>query len=168
MTKIEAFEYAMQMEMDGKKYYLEQAKAMPEPALTRIFEELANDEDRHYQIFRAMKEGKKGDFAEAFKTNILSSTKNVFQKLQAEKRTIDDFPAGVKEAWVKAREIEEKSENFYRAQADQAESDQQMQIWNLIADEEHKHWVAMDNVVSFIDRPNQWLEDAEWSNLEPY
>lgn len=168
MSNIEAFEYAMKMEVDGKKYYEEQAELMPEPALKRIFEELANDEERHYNIFRAMREGKKGDFASQFKTNILASTKNVFQKLKSEGRDINDFPSGVKEAWVKAREIEEKAENFYREQAGKAELEEQKTVWNIIADEEHKHWVTMDNVVRFIDRPNQWLEDAEWSNLDSF
>ena len=168
MGTIDAFEYAMKMEVDGKNFYEEQAALMPEPALKNIFKELANDEERHYNIFKAMKDGKKGDFAEAFKTNILASTKNVFQKLAAEGRDIKAFPAGVKEAWVKAREIEDKAEKFYREQANKVETDEQKKVWNLIADEEHKHWVAMDNVVRFIDRPNQWLEDAEWSNLDSY
>lgn len=168
MSNIDAFEYAMKMETDGKMYYQGQAAVMPEPALKNIFLELANDEERHYNIFRAMKEGKKGDFAEAFKTTILASTKNVFQKLKAENRSIDDFPSVVKEAWVKAREIEAQAEKFYREQATKSDSVEQKRIWNMIADEEHKHWVAMDNVIHFLDRPNQWLEDAEWSNLEAY
>jgi len=168
MSTIDAFEYAMKMEADGKMFYQEQAAVMPEPALKNIFLELANDEERHYNIFKAMKEGKKGDFAEAFQTKILASTKNIFQQLKAENRNIDDFPSAVREAWVKAREIEAKSEKFYREQAEKAGSGDQTKTWNMIADEEHKHWVAMDNVIRFLDRPNQWLEDAEWSNLEPY
>jgi len=162
-----AFEYAMQMEQDGRKFYLEQAARMPEKTLARIFEQLAKDEEKHYQIFKALKEGKDTDLT-GFKTEILSSTKNIFQEMKDSGKKFDDFATEVKSAWTEAREIEDKSEKFYREQASKAEDKNQVDTWNVIADEEHKHWVAMDHIVRFLDRPNHWLEDAEWSNLESY
>jgi len=36
----------------------------------------------------------------------------------------------------------------------------------LIADEEHTHWALIENVLQFLDRPKQWLENAEWNNLD--
>jgi len=163
-----AFDYAMKMEQDGKTYYQEQAEKMTDMALRSIFVELAADEELHYQVFKDMAAGKAADYQAAFKTKILSTTKNIFQKLSQSKKHIDTYPAGVKEAWVKARELEQKAEEFYREQAGEAPDAAQKTIWSRIADEERKHWVAMDNIVGFIDRPNQWLEDAEWSNLESY
>jgi rubrerythrin len=163
-----AFEYAMNMEQDGRKYYLDQAAKMSDPVLQKIFEELAVDELTHYNIFKTMAEGKKADYEAAFKTRILATTKNIFQKLQAQKKKIDAFPGNVKAAWEKALEIEDKSEKFYRDQAAKATDPEQKKIWNTISDEEHKHWVAISHVVQFIDRPNHWLENAEWSNLDPY
>ncbi|MEE9443331.1 MAG: ferritin family protein [candidate division Zixibacteria bacterium] len=161
-----AFEYAKNMELDGKKYYEEHADRMTEPVLKRIFEELAHDEDRHYRIFIAMARGEFGDVEAGFKTAILETTKNVFQKLKDEEKDIDAFSAEVRDAWVKACNIEEQSEKFYKEQSEKAESDEQKDIWNRIAAEEHKHWVAINNVINFLDRPKQWLEDAEWSNLD--
>jgi rubrerythrin len=162
---MDAFEYAMQMEIDGRKYYEEQAAAMSESALKKIYEELANDEQRHYEIFKAMSEGKGVDMEAAFKTKVLTTAKNVFQELKEANKQVSDFPAGVKEAWEKAREIEYKAEKFYKEQADKAEGHDAKSMWLKIAGEEHKHWVALDNVIQFIDRPNQWLEDAEWSQM---
>ena len=162
-----AFEYAMQMELDGKKFYLEQAARMPEKALSNIFEQLAKDEEKHYQIFKALKDGQNADLA-GFKTEILSSTKNIFQEMKNSGKKFDDFSSDVINAWTKAREIEDKSEKFYREQAQKSDDKEQANTWTVIADEEHKHWVAMDNIVRFLDRPNHWLEDAEWSNLEAY
>jgi rubrerythrin len=165
-SAMNAFEYAMQMELDGKKYYEEQAAAMSKSVLKTIYEELAGDEQRHYNIFKSMSEGKTGDFVAAFKTNILSTTKNVFQQLKDSNEFVGEFPADVKEAWVKARAIEDKSEKFYREQAQKAEKDDEKEIWMKIANEEHKHWVALDNVIQYINRPNQWLENAEWTQIE--
>jgi rubrerythrin len=160
-----AIEYAMQMEMDGKKFYEDQAGVMADSALKKIYEELAGDEQRHYNIFKAMSEGKTGDVEAAFKTNILATTKNVFQQIKDAGGDIAEFPADVKEAWEKARAIEDKSEKFYREQADKAENEGEKDMWMKIANEEHKHWVALDNVLQFLNRPDQWLEDAEWSQM---
>jgi rubrerythrin len=41
-------------------------------------------------------------------------------------------------------------------------------VWRRIADEEQRHWITMENVIHFLDRPNHWLEDAEWTHLEEY
>jgi len=163
-----AFEYAMNMELDGKKYFEEQAQKMTEPALKRIFEELANDEERHYQIFKAMASGKNPEYEEAFKTSILATAKNIFQKLSESGAKVEDFPSNIKDVWIKARDIEDNAETFYREQAEKTEDAAQKKIWIRIAEEEHKHWVAMNNVVNFIDRPNQWLEDAEWNHMESF
>jgi len=163
-----AFEYAMRMEQDGKTYYKEQSAKMNNPAMKQIFDELAMDEQRHYDTFKAMTEGKKTDYEAAFRTKILTTAKNVFQKMRDEGKEIAEFAEGVKEAWETALAIEDKSEKFYREQAKQASDDDQKKIWSRIGDEEHKHWVAINNVVRFINRPNQWLEDAEWHNMEEY
>lgn len=163
-----AFEYAMKMELDGKTYFEEQAAKMSDPTLKRIFDELASDEDHHYLIFKSLHDGEHPDYEAAFKTDILSTTKNIFQKLSESRIKIANYPADVKAAWVKARDIEDDAENFYREQAAKTTDQTQKRIWDRIAEEEHKHWVAMNHIVDFIDRPNRWLEDAEWSNLEPY
>ena len=160
-----AFEYAMQMEIDGRKFYQEQSAAMEDSALKKIYDELADDEQRHYEIFKALSKGKSGDVGGAFKTTILETTKNVFQQIKAEGGDIAEFPDGVKKAWEKAREIEDKSEKFYREQAKKADSQEAKDLWNKIAHEEHKHWVALDHVIQFLNRPHHWLENAEWSHM---
>jgi len=158
----------MKMELDGENYYKKQADKMTHPALKKIFEELADDEKRHYQIFKGMAAGKRPEYEAAFKTDILKTTKNVFQKLSASQKQIDDLPKSVKDAWDGALEIEDKSVKFYRGEANKTAEPDQKKIWEKIAAEEHKHWTAINHVIGFIDRPKQWLEDAEWSNIDPY
>ena len=76
--------------------------------------------------------------------------------------------SGAKSIWEEAREVEKKAEEFYREKGDEVGDEKQKRILNRIADEEHRHWITMENVIQFLDRPQQWLEDAEWSNLEDY
>ena len=41
-------------------------------------------------------------------------------------------------------------------------------FFNKIADEEKRHQTVIENVIRFLDRPRQWLENAEWHHLEDY
>jgi rubrerythrin len=166
-TAMNIYEYAMKMESDGREYYLDQAQKQEHPALKKILIELADDELKHYRIFKAMRDGEPAEYRDEEKTTILSSVKNVFEIFRAEGKDLT-FPESAKEVWEKAQEIEEESETFYREKAEEVGDDSKKQILNKIADEEHKHWVTMQNVVQFLDRPNHWLEDAEWSNLDQY
>jgi len=161
------FEYAMKMELDGKQFYEESAAKTSSPELKRILVELAADEQKHYTIFRALRDGLPVDYEEAGKTRILTEVKNVFETLKSQNQDFT-FPDDAKDIWVHAQKIERDSEDFYREKADEVGDEHQKDILTRIADEEQKHWITMENVIKFLDRPNHWLEDAEWSNLEDY
>jgi rubrerythrin len=161
------FEFAMQMEQDGRAFYLEHAEKVAHPALRQILLQLADDELKHYNIFKAMKEGTSAGYDDAKKTTILSTVKNVFETLKAENADFA-FPPDAQAIWEEASEVERKAEQFYRLKAEEVEDDNQRYVLGRIADEEHRHWVTMQNVIRFLDRPQHWLEDAEWSNLEDY
>ena len=161
------FEFAMKMEEDGRAFYLEHAEKVSVPELKKVLVELAEDELKHYNIFKAMRDGQDAEYEEAEKTTILSTVKNVFESLKAEGKELS-FRADAKNLWEQAREIEKKSEEFYRQKAGEVDNETQKLILNRIADEEHEHWITMENVIRFLSRPQQWLEDAEWSTLEDY
>jgi len=161
------FEYAMKMELDGKQFYEESAAKTNSPELKRILMELAADEQKHYTIFRALRDGVPAEYEKAGKTRILSEVKNVFEALKSQNQDFT-FPDDAKDVWVRAQKIEKDSEDFYREKAGEVRDAHQKDILTRIADEEQKHWITMENVIKFLDRPNHWLEDAEWSNLEDY
>ena len=51
---MDAWELAKSIEKEGKEYYLKLAKESPEPSLAGVFNFLAKEEQRHYDIFDAM------------------------------------------------------------------------------------------------------------------
>ena len=161
------FEFAMQMEMDGKAYYEENAGKVEDPGLKKILMELAEDEQKHYNLFKALRDGADARYEDAGETAILASVKNVFQTMKDEKRSFA-FADEARKIWSEAQQVEKKSEDFYREKAKEVDDDNQKNILNKIADEEHKHWVTLESVLQFLKRPEQWLEDAEWNNLEAY
>jgi rubrerythrin len=164
---MDVFEYAMKMEMDGKSYYEEHAAKMNNPALKQILLELAGDEQKHYIIFKSMRDGVAVKYEPSRDTKIFDRVRNVFEQMKADEGEFA-FPADAKDVWIKAREIERETETFYREKAAGLEDKDQQMLLNKIADEEHKHWVTMEQVIKFLDRPSTWLENAEWNHLEDY
>jgi rubrerythrin len=159
------FEFAMKMEEDGRNFYLEQAESAAEPRLKQILMELANDELKHYEIFKNMRDDNSPEYKASEQTTILSSLKNVFETLKESGKEFS-FPAGSRDVWVTARDIEKKAEQFYRDKANEETDEARRRLWIQIADEEHKHYVTMQHVIEFLDRPSQWLDDAEWGELD--
>lgn len=74
------------------------------------------------------------------------------------------------EKYRKASEIEEMSRDFYQEKAAQSGKEHQRQLFLKLAVEEAKHLRIMENIVDFVSRPEpgNWLENAEWTHLEPY
>jgi rubrerythrin len=161
------FEFAMKMEEDGRAYYLEHAKKAENPSLKRILLEMADDELKHYRIFKAMSREEKIEYIDSEKTRILDTVKTVFQTLKENDQEYS-FTPNTKKIWEVALDVEKKAENFYREKAKEVNDDNGKRILNKIADEEHRHWITLDSVIQFLDQPKRWLEDAEWNNLEPY
>jgi len=166
---MDVFKYAMQMELDGKAYYEKMAADAGNEVVKNILTDLANDEQKHYIIFKRFSEG---DFSEvkefqAGSTKVLENAKNVFQQMASSGKSFE-FGGDIRETWKTAQEVEKKSEDFYREKAVEEENAEVKKTLNIIADEEHKHWTLIEHVIRFLDRPKQWLEDAEWNNMEAY
>ncbi len=159
------FEYAMQMELDGKAYYEEAAAKIGSPELKKILLEIANDEQKHYILFKSMLDGNDVEYVESEASTILTSVKNIFVTLKEENKDFT-FPTDAKKVWEQARDVEKKAEAFYRTEAEKLDNEKNAATLHKIADEEHRHWVTIENVINFIDRPNHWLEDGEWHDLE--
>jgi rubrerythrin len=158
------FEFAMQMEQDGKAFYEKMAESAENAAVKNILLELAADEEKHYRIFKKFREGDMSGLKDLQETGTvaLQKAKNVFQGLSAEDKSFSD---DVKAAWKQAQEVEKKSEDFYRVKAGEADSDEAQKALNMIADEEAKHWTLIEHVLQYLDRPKHYIEDAEWNNM---
>jgi rubrerythrin len=160
------FEYAMKMEEDGREYYESRAAATKNPALKRIWEQLAADEIKHYEIFRRFRDGEVPKAAEmsAAGTTILEGTKTIFEE-SAQKEDLQVFAGDELAAWEKAKQMEVETEDFYRKHAKEEANSEVSKSLSLLADEERKHVHLIEHVIEFINQPKQWLDDAEWSNL---
>lgn len=158
------YDYAMQMEKDGENYYRDLTRKIDNAGIKQILGMLADAEVKHYDILQKMKKNEK---VQMLDTGILSNVKNIFVKMKEE---VDTFGVNVsqKELYKKAQEIEKKSQTFYLEKAGEVNNPSHEEIFLKIADEEKKHYFILENILDFISRPQNWLENAEWYHLEEY
>jgi len=165
----EIFDFAMQMEQDGQAYYEKEAAKTNVPALKKILLDLAEDEIRHYNIFKSLKEQNSADLGDLSEktTAIMKTARNIFEEMAKEGSDVDTHNEAI-EVWTHAQEVEKKSEDFYRMKADEVADPKVKEMLIKIAEEEARHWAVIEAVRQFLEKPKTWLENAEWSNLEDY
>jgi rubrerythrin len=159
---MDIYSYAMQMEKDGENYYREIAAQSTNTGIRNILIMLADAEVRHYQTFQKMKTHEALPIADL---SYLSSVKNFFAEMRERKRTITN---GTQTAlYQKAQKLEEKTRDFYREKAGEVDQTRK-EVFLKIANEEQKHYDIMENLIVMLQRPESWLENAEWYRLEEY
>lgn len=161
MTNI--FEYAMQMEKDGEDYYRQLAQKASNNGMKTILTMLADEEVKHYNALEKIKTQQ----TQIAESEILTDAKNVFVQIK-ESGDSFDFYINEAELYKTARDIEKKSRDFYTEKANEVTEEFQIKLFLQLADEEQKHYVLLDNIIEFISRPEQWLENAEFFHLEDY
>jgi len=161
---MDIFEYAMKMEKDGEAYYNEMARRTDDKGLKSILSILANDEVKHYRTLEAMKKDEKPGMAD---TEVLSGARNIFTEMK-EKNLNPDVRLSQRELWEKALDIEHRSEKFYRDKSGEMINPTNKELLLRIAEEEKKHIFLIENIIEFITRPKQWVENAEFHHLDEY
>ena len=164
MSKIvDIFEYAMQMEKDGENYYHQLAQQTANKGLKTILVMLADEEIKHYNAVEKMRTFK----PRIAETTILTDAKNVFVQIKESSESFD-FDTTQIGLYGKAQDIEKESRDFYLEKANEVKEEYQRDIFLRLAEEEKKHYFLLDNIIEFVSRPEQWLENAEFYHLEEY
>ena len=160
---MDIFEFAIQMERDGRQFYLDLAKHASSDSVRNILTMLAEDEAKHQQVIEQMRDG----LATMADSQIMENAKNIFQRM---KEFGDDFQVNrdSESLYRQAMEAERKSCDFYLDRADQEADATHREIFKAMAEEEKKHYRLLSLMVDFLQRPKTWLADAEFSNLEEY
>lgn len=158
------FDFAMEKEKFSEDYYRRLAGKTNNKPLQSIFNMLADEEAKHYKVVADMKKNITPDLAE---TTVLSSARDDFAKMR---KSAENFNVDINqiELYKKAQNIEKQSEDFYLQKAGEVTDEHQKEIFQKLADEEKKHYFLLDNIIEFVSRPKQWLENAEWHHLDEY
>lgn len=158
------FKFALDFEREQKNFYREQGQNSSNDSLKKVFNDLADEEEKHVQIVKKLAEDEKVEHVES---DILPRAKDAFEKI-AVNNSSEVVPTEQVDLYKKALEMETNSYNFYQEKAEEVEKIFVQKAFKRLAKEEKKHETIMRNLVELVNRPNTWLDDAEWYHLEDY
>ncbi|OLN32744.1 ferritin-like domain-containing protein [Desulfosporosinus metallidurans] len=157
-------EFAMKMELEGEKYYTEQAEINKDNRLSTVFRMLAKDETMHAKILQ----NKANKLSYDLKQNeTLSEAKNVFSDIGAIKSGIKQIPNQL-DVYRLALENEIESITLYRKYLSEAIDDESKRLFEYLIKQEEDHYAIIDLLISLINRSEEWVESAEFGIREEY
>lgn len=157
------FDYALQMEEDGKELYEKLAAESSNPGLTKIFNDLAADEQKHFDIFRRLKEKQAPE--KMVDSKALEGAKMLFAEMQVDEDSVARLKSSL-DAYHYAIRAEKESAELYRDAATKESSDAIKELLLRIAREEDKHLNILENIYDFVSEPRQVMVWAESTNRD--
>ena len=159
---MDIYKYALQMEVDGRHFYINLAEKTNNKGLKNILTMMADSEAKHYNVILDMQKNDKTEFSAD--TEVLTNVKNIFIKMKEEKDI--DVDVSQAEFYKKALKTETESQKFYLERADEEQDPHRKEIFLNLAEEERKHCVLLENIIGFVSQPADWLENPEWYHLD--
>jgi rubrerythrin len=158
------FDFAVKMEVDGKAFYEKLAQQSSMTGLKTIFSRLAEDEQKHLEVFQAL-QGRSQTMTMAA-TTVLDDARNIFADLVASERTA--IPKADLEAYRYAMKLEAESFRLYEEAAAKEKNPDVKNLLLRIAAEEQKHFSVLENIYDFVNAPHQYLAWGEFSNMDEF
>ena len=163
-TKDEILATAIQLEQDGREFYLDAAAKVSNDLARKMLTSLADDEVRHIEWIKQIDPGA---------TSAASINKALYQRL---KGIFADAPPEVRNTAVTSEddfqplklaiEMEEKAEQAYTSWGEEAEQDSVKHLCNVLADTERFHRQVLQNTISYLKEPSEWFMKEENWNFE--
>ena len=155
-------DFAINMELDGQKYYLDLAELNKDNELHKVFLMLADSEKQHASLLTRYKEKEALDLKEQ---SVQTEFKSVFKDL---KHLHPENSAKQLDAYRIACEQEEKSITLYKSMRSKAENKLEEEIYDYLIGQEEEHLILFEELVKMVTRPEEWVESAEFGIREEY
>jgi len=151
-------EFAINMELEGEKYYNKQAENNNDNGLKNIFLMLAKDENDHAKILQ----NKSNNLPYELNNNeTLSEAKNLFKGITDFKNEIKQTPEQL-DLYRAALEKEKESINLYEKLLSESNDDKSRNLFNFLINQEKDHYTTLEELVSQLNKCNDWVESAEF------
>ncbi|MDN3513240.1 MAG: ferritin family protein [Candidatus Brocadia sp.] len=153
---------ALQMEMDGIKFYNDLASKTFHPMGKAMFKSFVEDEKSHAKRLRALlsaREEKK--IKEKGAVHPKERLITIFQKMGEEMKKKVDFNTNDIEAVKLAMGLEEKGIEFYEQAAKETGDTKDSETYRFLAGEERAHLSILKNTLEFLEKTEQWEAESE-------
>lgn len=158
------FKFAIEMELDGEKYYREQAEINKDNVLHPVCLILAEDEKKHAQILLDKMNEKPCQLVDS---DILSEAKSIFEgigdiKVEG-KKTASQF-----DFYRIALDKEQKSIDLYTEYKSKASKAEEKEFFDFLIKQEQQHFAMLDQLSTMLRHTDDWIENAEFGIRKEY
>ncbi|KAF0092642.1 MAG: hypothetical protein FD141_826 [Fusobacteria bacterium] len=163
-------EFAINMENDGEKYYREQAELNRDNGLFVVCSMLADDEKNHAALLKSRYENRVFDLGEGSDVNRVG---NVFSGL-VDVGFYEKELLGQLDFYRLAANRERESVVLYSEMLEEAkvvrekEGSRDVLLFEFLIGQEEEHLRVLEELVKLLTHAEDWVENAEFGNREPY
>jgi rubrerythrin len=165
---IDALNMAIQMEKDGKKYYQKMGESSVSRLGRQLFQTLASEEDTHrrkfeeiYNAIRQKKSWPRTDFVPDGGKKL----RTIFARASDESSGMKS-PTTELDAVKVAMDMENKTLDFYSAQAKTAGYPVEKGFYEALAGEEREHHMVLLDYYEYLKNPAGWFVKNEHHSLD--
>lgn len=166
---IAALEKAIQMEIDGKEYYLKASEKTSNELGKKLLQSLAAEEDIHRKVFEDIYESirnKQGWPRKEFHADGGRALRTVFANaLDNMDRDVKSIPEEI-DAVQTAMGMENETFDFYREQSSRAAYDAEKLFYDALATQEEEHHRILLDYYEFLKNPTAWFVQKEHHSLD--
>lgn len=164
---------ALQMEMDGIKFYTDLASKTFHPMGKAMFRSFIEDEKMHAKRIRTLLFTHKETVHEREKTTINPRERliNIFQNMGDELKQKVNANTNDREAVRLAIRVEEDGIKFYEQAARDAHDTREKDVYRFLAGEEKIHCNILKNTLEYLENTELWEAENEgriydlWMNM---
>jgi rubrerythrin len=165
----QALKYCIQMEIDGKEFYLKACRDSSNELGKKLLESLAAQEDYHRkkfeQIFENMRKSHNWPMVD-FKPDGGKSLRTIFAVEISKPAPTINVAQTELDAVQKAMQMEDKSYDLYHDRYEQVGPGAERDFYETIAAEEREHKLVLLDYYEFLHDPAGWYVKAEHHSLD--
>jgi rubrerythrin len=160
---------AIQMEIDGKEFYLKISKESSNELGKKLLASLASEEDIHREKFEEIGEAlqsKKAWLRTDFQPDGGRELRTIFAQATEKMGAEIKAPATELDAIKIAMDMENKTYDFYKAQSKNATYDVEREFYEALAAQEREHHQVLLDYYEFLKNPAAWFVSQEHPSLD--
>jgi len=165
---LKALQIAIQMEIEGKEYYLKASQESSNEAGKRLLQSLADEEDVHrqkfeqiYQAIQAQRAWPATDFQPDGGKRLRTILANAAGETSARTKA----PATELDAVQTAMAMENKTYDYYKSQGESATYDAEREFYHTVA-EVREHYLILLDYYEYLKDPAGWFVTREHPSLD--
>jgi rubrerythrin len=169
LKTIEGLKLAIQIEIDGKKYYEEAAEKSTSKLGKQLFEWLAGEEDKHRnrfeQIYDSIRNRRNWPKIK-IEPGGENRARNIFREVAKETIT-EAVDSGVEQQIIiEAMDMEDKTHKLYDDRSKAAKNVAEKNFYNALAAEERGHYLALTDYREYLINPAGYFTMTERHSLD--